>query len=115
MNSSSLLVIQVTDLGVGQESGLILGGGSLLLRSGLGGGGAAGVASTRLGGLCTGVLAVTVRVLDLDSTGLNAGDVIGVSSFVSSPTLGPDTKGGLFTLTPVGWWPDCQLVYLPGA
>ena len=41
--------MQVTALGVGQVSGDILGGGSLVSVGG-GGGGAAGVAVTRLGG-----------------------------------------------------------------
>ena len=106
---------RVTALGMGQDSGVILGEVILVIKVGVGGGGVSEVASARLVGLCTGTLDGTAQVLSRNRTGLNAGEIIGVRSGASSTTLGPDTKCGLATLTQVEWWPGHQLNPLSSA
>ena len=105
----------MTDLGVGQESGVILGGGSLVGRVGVGGGGAARVASSRLVSLCASALDGTAQVLALAGTGIITREGIGVRYSASDPPLGNDAKGGPATPTQVGWWPDRKFGWPSGA
>ena len=105
----------VTALGMGQDSGVILGGVILVRKVGVGGGGVSEVASARLVSLCTGTLDGTAQVLSRIRTGINASEGIGVRSGAFLTTLGPDKKGGLATLTQVEWWPGHQLNPLSSA
>ena len=104
----------MTDLGVGKESREIIGGGGLV-RVGVGGGGVAGVADTRLGGVCLGALVGTVRVLDRAGIVHNSVEGNVVRYGASAPSLGPDTKGGWATTTLVGWGLGRQLVPPPSS
>ena len=109
MDSLSLSGMRVTALGVGQENGVIMVECILVRIVVVGDGRASWVAISILVGLCAVSLAVMARVLARSGTGLHSREGIGVRSNASAPPLGPDSKGGLATPTPVGWCLNHQL------
>ena len=106
--------MQVTSLGLGQLSGGILGGSSLV-SVGVGGVDAARVTGARLGVMLLVSLAGTAQVLarTFICHKYVTGNVARSDSY--APPLEYDMKGCLATLTPVGWWTGHNLVPPPDA
>ena len=77
--------------------------------------GAAVVDGARLGGDRLEYLSGTARVLARAGIVHNSVMENVVRSGIFAPTFEPDTKGGLATMTPVGWWTECNLGPPPGA